>query len=96
MIFLFTFFSLLLIALSNAKQLAFPGAEGFGRNARGGREGDSYVVTSLEDSGPGSLREGLKEPNRIITFKVGGIIKIKSRIIIPKSTSILGQTAPYP
>jgi hypothetical protein len=88
--------SLVLLPITLAAQLAFPGAEGFGRNARGGREGESYVVTTLEDSGPGSLRDGLNAPNRIITFKVGGVIKIKARLVIPKSTTILGQTAPYP
>jgi hypothetical protein len=69
-------FSIILVTFAvftvhiKAAQLAFPGAEGFGRNARGGRDGNNYVVTSLENSGPGSLREGLKEAGRIITFKV--------------------------
>jgi hypothetical protein len=82
--------------LTLATQLAFPGAEGFGRNARGGREGNNCVVSTLSDEGPGSLRDCLKEPNRIVTFSIGGLIRIKSRMIIPKSTTILGQTAPSP
>ena len=36
---------------------AFPGAEGFGANARGGRGGRVIRVTTLKPSGPGSLQE---------------------------------------
>jgi hypothetical protein len=85
-----------LITLTNAALLAFPSASGFGAHAKGGREGNNCIVSTLSDTGPGSLQDCLKEPNRIITFTVGGIIRSKNRFVIPKSTTILGQTAPSP
>lgn len=51
---------------------AFPGAEGFGANAVGGREGTVYVVTNLNDSGAGSLRDAVSAKHRIVVFAVGG------------------------
>ena len=44
--------------------LAFPGAEGYGRNAVGGRRGEVYHVTTLADSGKGSLRDAVSKPGR--------------------------------
>ena len=77
-----------------AQQLAFPSAEGFGRFATGGRAGEVYHVTNLDDSGPGSFRDAVSKPNRTVVFDVGGVIRIEKRIIISPNITIAGQTAP--
>lgn len=77
---------------------AFDGAEGFGSMARGGREGREIVVSNLNDSGPGSLREALsaKEPRRV-RFSVGGEIALKTRLDVREPFLTLdGSTAPAP
>ncbi|MFB6342635.1 hypothetical protein ACE1ET_12980 [Saccharicrinis sp. FJH62] len=94
-------YSLLVIILflttaSQAQQLAFPGAEGFGAYATGGRGGTVVHVTNLNASGPGSLADAVSRPNRIIVFDVGGVIKLSPAdiIFISDSITIAGQTAP--
>src|SRR5215213_2183920 len=70
---------------------AFPGAEGFGAFASGGRGGSIYHVTNLNDSGAGSFRDAVSQPNRTVVFAVGGIIRITSRIAVRNNITIAGQ-----
>jgi hypothetical protein len=78
------------------RQLAFPGAEGYGRFARGGRGGRVIAVTNLDDSGPGSLREAVEADGpRTIVFRTGGTITLKDRLVIKNPyITVAGQTAP--
>ena len=75
---------------------AFPGAEGEGRWATGGRGGTVYEVTNLDSSGAGSIVDALSAGNRTIVFRLSGTIDLPSSVILqPKSnTTIAGQTAP--
>jgi hypothetical protein len=75
---------------------AFPGAEGGGAFSFGGRGGKVITVTSLEDNGPGTLREACEQGGaRIVVFNVAGIINLKTPIILRAPyITIAGQTAP--
>lgn len=76
--------------------IAFPGAEGAGRFALGGRGGQVLRVTHLGDSGPGSLRAAVEtEGPRTVIFDTGGVIRLTSPLTVRRGRiTIAGQTAP--
>jgi pectate lyase len=82
------------IAIAQEKSLAFPGAEGFGQFASGGRGGETVHVTTLDDSGSGSFREAVSKPKRTVVFDVGGTIQLKSNVAVSSNITLSGDTAP--
>jgi hypothetical protein len=82
--------------LPQANVPAFPGAEGAGKFSFGGRGGKVYVVNSLADSGPGTLREACEAAGpRVVVFNVAGIIHLKMPIYVKAPyLTLAGQTAP--
>ncbi len=80
---------------------AFPGAQGYGRYAIGGRGGTVYHVTSLDDDADnpaeGTFRYGITKVSgpRTIVFDMGGVIHLKNRLTCSDPyVTIAGQTAP--
>lgn len=83
---------------TKAQLIAFPGAEGYGKYATGGRGGKVAIVTNLQNDGPGSLRQALAawpdEPLTVV-FQVSGIIELTTPLLLKRSNvTIAGQTAP--
>jgi hypothetical protein len=69
-----------------AQVLAFPEAEGFGRFATGARtnlaSASVYRVTNLNDTGAGSFRDAVSQPNRFVVFDVGGVVTLGSVAVV--------------
>jgi pectate lyase len=93
---LWTEFKLYPLSAETHGEPAFPGAEGFGAFTPGGRGGKTIYVDNLNDSGPGSLRDAIQTAGpRTITFRVGGVIRLKSTLRIEEPfITIDGQNAP--
>lgn len=80
---------------STWQAIAFPGAEGFGKYTSGGRGGKVFIVSNLNDKGPGSFREAAEaKDKRIIVFAVSGTIHLETKLIIKGDVTVAGQTAP--
>jgi hypothetical protein len=89
-----------LVGVVNAQQLAFPTATGAGAYVTGGRGKPVYIVTNLNDSGAGSLRQILEDTKSTnggqIVFNVSGVVNLSSNLFASgvKNITISGQTAP--
>lgn len=71
--------------------------EGFGAATPGGAGGAVVHVTSLADSGPGTLREALSGGNRTVVFDVAGDIVLRDHLRVRGAfVTIDGLTAPPP
>ena len=83
------------VCVAEGQQLAFPGAEGYGAYATGGRGCQVVHVTNLNAAGAGSLADAVSQSGRFVVFDVGGVIDITGKsITIASNITIAGQTAP--
>jgi pectate lyase len=95
--FVFLFWIMVIFQVGVKSQVpAFPGAEGFGAKATGGRGGKVIYVTNLNINGAGSLQAALNESGkRYILFKVSGVIP--GTVEVPNGHgdfTLAGQTSP--
>ncbi len=99
------FFIVLLSTISSLHAIeplpAFPGAEGHGAFAKGGRGGRVVHVTTLNKRGPGSLDWAINEIKgpRTIVFDVSGVIDCNNEIAFTikpgnDQVTIAGETSP--
>lgn len=94
----------IVLSPAQAQELAFPGAEGYGKTVTGGRGGEVCYVTRNDDCSdtnlvPGTLRWALRHDNggqpRTVLFATSGVIYLTSRLNLAyDNVSILGQSAP--
>src|SRR5205085_11154401 len=79
------------VAAAADKIIAFPGAEGFGKYTTGGRGGKVFIVSNLNDKGPGTFREAAEaKEKRIIVFAVSGTIHLETKLGIRGDCTIAG------
>ena len=89
----------LAVATAGGSEPVFPGAVGFGTDARAGRGGRIIRVTNLDSKGPGSLRAAVEAKGpRIVVFEVGGVIDLnRDNVSVTEPfLTVAGQTAPSP
>ena len=71
---------------------------GHGRLTRGARAGKNiklYKVTNLNSDGPGSFKDAISQPNRIIVFGVAGVLDLNRETYrLKDNQTILFETAP--
>lgn len=92
------------VEFSMGQQVAFPGAEGYGKYTTGGRGGRVVEVTNLSDKDrygnivQGSFRAAITTAGTdpiTVVFRVSGIVELVSELKSSRSNmTIAGQTAP--
>ncbi len=90
---------LAILAMASSAGAVFPDRpiEGFGTETTGGLGGTQYVVTSLADTGPGTLRDAVSQSSRYVTFALGGTIELNETLRITGDHITIDATAaPHP